>query len=234
MDILAGFKLCRKGLHQYQIDLKSCPECHKINSRAAQKRYRERNPEKIKKARKKWQKERYPEWYQQNKDRQVSLQRARRQNNQEEYLNYLRNWRQNNKKRQLDLQRKWQKKNGDRNRELKRNWQKNNPEKINARTAKRRAQKKHAVAPWANDAAIKAIYKECQNLTKETGIKHEVDHVYPLQSPYMCGLHVENNLQILTETDNSKKGNRTWPDQLECQKLPINQAFTPEQIALAG
>ena len=103
-----------------------------------------------------------------------------------------------------------------------------------ARTARRRARKKNANAPWADDAAIKALYKDCKDLTEKTGIKHEVDHIYPLQSPYMCGLHVETNLQILPESDNNKKGNRTWPGQLDCQRLPIDQNFTPEQIALAA
>lgn len=29
MDILPGFKLCRKGLHQYPADKQTCPECRK-------------------------------------------------------------------------------------------------------------------------------------------------------------------------------------------------------------
>lgn len=72
--------------------------------------------------------------------------------------------------------------------------------------------------PWADEKAIKSIYEKCDKLTRNTGIKHEVDHIYPLQSKYMCGLHVETNLQILTKEENRAKGNRTWPGQLDCQK----------------
>ncbi len=83
---------------------------------------------------------------------------------------------------------------------------------------KRKAAKISAVASWADHQKIKELYQKAVELTKETGIKHHVDHIYPLQSKYLCGLHVETNLQILTAEENIKKGNRNWPGQLDCQK----------------
>lgn len=76
----------------------------------------------------------------------------------------------------------------------------------------RRAAEKKATPSWANRKAILAFYVEAVRLTKETGVLHEVDHIYPLQSKVMCGLHVEANLQILTFAANRSKSNRHWPD----------------------
>lgn len=77
-----------------------------------------------------------------------------------------------------------------------------------AYTAKRRAAKLRATPSWANAAAIKTIYEEAKRLSILTGIPHHVDHIIPLQGSLVCGLHVENNLQILTASENSRKKNR--------------------------
>ena len=77
--------------------------------------------------------------------------------------------------------------------------------------AKRRAQLVNATVSWADLNKIKAIYEEAIRLTKETGIQHHVDHIIPLNSKYVCGLHVEYNLQILTEEENLTKSNRFAP-----------------------
>jgi hypothetical protein len=87
-------------------------------------------------------------------------------------------------------------------------WAKANSGIVNALVAKRNAAKKHATVPWADLAAIERFYVEADRLTRATGIKHEVDHIYPIQGRNVCGLHVETNLQILTKTANIRKGNR--------------------------
>lgn len=83
---------------------------------------------------------------------------------------------------------------------------------VNADTAKRRATKLEATPIFADDIKIKALYKQASDLTKSTGVKYHVDHIVPLRSTLVCGLHWEGNLQIITAEENMKKGNRIWPD----------------------
>ena len=71
----------------------------------------------------------------------------------------------------------------------------------------RRKKRDKSMPAWANVIEIRNIYKKAKQLTYETGIKHEVDHIIPSNHPLVCGLHVENNLQILTEHENIKKSN---------------------------
>jgi len=71
----------------------------------------------------------------------------------------------------------------------------------------RRKKRDKSIPPWADRKAIKAIYIKASQLTIETGVKHEVDHIIPSNHQLVCGLHVENNLQILTEYENTKKSN---------------------------
>jgi len=72
---------------------------------------------------------------------------------------------------------------------------------------KRRQKRDKATPPWANKQAIKHIYAEAKRISVETGITHEVDHIIPSNHDLVCGLHVENNLQILTKEQNCNKGN---------------------------
>jgi hypothetical protein len=69
-----------------------------------------------------------------------------------------------------------------------------------------------ATPAWANQAKIAALYEEAQTLSGMMGEPCHVDHIVPLKSKIVCGLHCEANLQILPGLENMKKGNRVWPD----------------------
>lgn len=99
-------------------------------------------------------------------------------------------------------------------------WYREHPDVANAKNARRRAAKTNATPPWITPAMrvqIAAFYAEARRLTKETGIEHHVDHIFPLRSPVICGLHVPWNLQILTVTENSRKHNHFTPGVYECR-----------------
>lgn len=74
-------------------------------------------------------------------------------------------------------------------------------------TNKRRAARLQRTPAWGDLDAMRAIYNKAAALTRSTGVPHTVDHVIPLQGKLVSGLHVHNNLQILTGSENSKKRN---------------------------
>jgi hypothetical protein len=65
---------------------------------------------------------------------------------------------------------------------------------------------------WADLGKIRAIYKMAAQLTKETGIPHEVDHMLPIKGRKVSGLHVHFNLQVIPAMDNRKKFNKFAED----------------------
>lgn len=71
-----------------------------------------------------------------------------------------------------------------------------------------------ATPKWADRRAMDALYEEARRLTETTGIRHEVDHIYPICSDTICGLHVHTNLRIVTRAVNAAKSNR-WEESYE-------------------
>lgn len=65
---------------------------------------------------------------------------------------------------------------------------------------------------WADLDAIKALYAESRRLTAQTGVKHEVDHIIPIQNRRVCGLHVHWNLRVITKSANARKHARFGDD----------------------
>jgi hypothetical protein len=111
----------------------------------------------------------------------------------------------------LEYSRAYRKVNKDKIAEYASAYQKANPHIINAITAKRKSSKLQATPAWADLKAIKGVY-ELAVIFNRTGMNLHVDHIVPLQSDLVCGLHCEANLQLLPASDNISKGNRHWPD----------------------
>ena len=91
-------------------------------------------------------------------------------------------------------------------------WTRDNPDKNRAHAALRRARLLRATPAWADPRAIAKIYARAVRKTRETGEPWHVDHIVPLRSKYVCGLHCEANLRVIPGAENCSKGNRHWPD----------------------
>lgn len=83
---------------------------------------------------------------------------------------------------------------------------------IAAKSSRRAACKLTAIPVWANQEVIKIIYKEARARSEVEAIKYQVDHIVPLKSKIVCGLHCEHNLQVIPAKDNLTKSNCYWPD----------------------
>lgn len=96
-------------------------------------------------------------------------------------------------------------------REAHRKWAAANPEKVIANSLRGNKAKKLRIPKWLTDehwAQIAALYAEARRLTKETGIVHHVDHIYPLRGKTCSGLHVPWNLQVIPWVENLHKANK--------------------------
>jgi hypothetical protein len=86
-----------------------------------------------------------------------------------------------------------------------------NPELYKALTSVRKRRHRAATPKWVGPEekkAIRQLYLEAQRLTKLTGVRYVVDHIYPLISDVVCGLHTLKNLQIMTQDENLRKSNK--------------------------
>jgi len=113
-------------------------------------------------------------------------------------------YRKNNKGSIAQKTKLWQQANRDRCNKAVRKWRKNNLAYDAHRASFYRASKLNATPKWADLIRIKEYYD------KASAVQLAVDHIVPLNSKLVCGLHCEDNLQLLPMAVNSAKGNRYW------------------------
>jgi hypothetical protein len=102
--------------------------------------------------------------------------------------------------------------NVEREREKATEYRKRNADKVNAATVKRKVIKLKASPSWGNDFFIQEAYNLAQLRTKLFGFSWHVDHIVPLKSKLVCGLHAFTNLQVIPAIINLTKRNRYWQD----------------------
>lgn len=190
---LAAFSKCARSSDGLQFKCKSChSEYNRANKEARAKHARE--------------------YYAANKERYAETGKAWREANSDRKAVIASHLYQAKKKEMDERNARWKRENPQAARAIMRKWSQANRATINVIKAKRSAAHRKATPGWANKEVMRAIYAESLRLTRETGIKHHVDHIVPLVSDLVCGLHCEFNLQILPGLENQSKSNRWWPD----------------------
>jgi hypothetical protein len=125
--------------------------------------------------------------------------------------NDSRRWYENNREAAMAAASEYKALNAEWWKEYHRTWRAKNTHKILHWVRQYQSAKLRAMPAWANRAAILAVYEKADEMRK-AGVPCEVDHVVPLRSKLVCGLHVEFNLAIVPPAENNLKGNRSWPD----------------------
>ncbi len=181
--------ICKKCVNENTKVYYSLPE-NKQRMKEYQQNYM-KNLENRKKTNK-----RVKEWQHKNKDKTYK---------------YCKKYNDTHKTKRRETENSWKSRNPDKikqyNKKSGAKWAKNNKGTRNAIDMRRKAGLIQRTPKWADLDKIREFYVEAERLTKETGIPHEVDHIIPLQGKNISGLHVHNNLQILTKSKNRSKKN---------------------------
>lgn len=152
------------------------------------------------------------EWAAANAERVRAHRQKYRQANPEKVRAAYAEWVRTNPETKEAGRQRWKERNRERYLEVcaraGKSWRQSNPEKVTAKTARRRAQLRQAAVDWADRKEVLAFYREARKRTEETGMEHQVDHIIPLQSRLVCGLHNEFNLRVITADENRRKHNR--------------------------
>lgn len=187
----------------------------KAKNAARAKAWRDSNPERAKAVAKRCYEKHRAErlaWHATPEQRKKAAAYARERYEKDgAYKTYLKTWRIDNLEHLRTWSRAYYALNAERKRASARDLQKRRRPKLAAYEAKRRSLKVRSTPSWADSSKILFYYEEAKRLTDETGILHHVDHIVPLRSKWVCGLHCEDNLQVLMATENISKSNRTWP-----------------------
>jgi len=90
-------------------------------------------------------------------------------------------------------------------------WKENNKTQVRADTKARRRKHRLATPKWLSrkqKSEIRQIYQIAITMSKTTGEQYVVDHIVPLRSELVCGLHVPWNLRVILQQENLLKSNK--------------------------
>jgi hypothetical protein len=171
--------------------------------------------------------------YERNRDEYLERQRDWQQANRDKTRAASKNWKDSHADRVKAYQAQYARDNAEtlseaarqrrladpeKHREWQRRWAENNRGRKNALTAAYAKHVKLATPRWLTNrdwAEITARYEEAVRASQETGAAHQVDHIIPLRGEWVSGLHVPENLRVISAAENARKKNAFLPELLE-------------------
>ena len=164
------------------------------------------------------------EWRAKNPEKQAAICKTYDEKNRDKRSAYAKQYRKDNPEKVQEQTKAWAKANPEkiraygqkavkawleRNPEYPSNFYKANKERYVAARARRRAAQDSATPTWLT-AIDKAMIQEMYDVSEaryiQTGIKHHVDHIVPINGKGVAGMHVPWNLQVITAHENLSKG----------------------------
>lgn len=164
------------------------------------------------------------EWRAKNPEKQAAICKKYDEKNRDKRNAYAKQYRKDNPEKIKELAKSWAEQNpekikgyavkaakawNERNPDYHSNFYKANKERYVAARARRRAAQESATPTWLT-AIDKAMIQEMYDVSEaryiQTGIKHHVDHIVPINGKGVSGMHVPWNLQVITAHENLSKG----------------------------
>lgn len=144
------------------------------------------------------------EWLNQNREKSAERERKKYAANPDKYREKTKKWYANHPEHIG----KWAKSNPEKANAISEKWRLANKDIKTAIQIRRQAEKIKRTPCWSDESKIREFYAEAKRITAETGVKHVVDHYYPLQGKTVSGLHVHQNLRVITLSENCRKSNK--------------------------
>lgn len=182
----------------------SCTECLAGRRREYMREWAKKNPE--------VKKERAADWYDKNRERVIERVRGNYYADLDKSRQRARDYAAENRVAARERARDWAQNNPEQKKASDKRWKVNNPAHYTSLKAKYRATRRMACPPWVDEAhmaRIHEIYRLRREITEQTGVPHEVDHIVPLQGKTVCGLHVWWNLRVIPREENNRRP-RIW------------------------
>lgn len=121
-------------------------------------------------------------------------------------------WRDNNKERVSVRDKEYKSTKKEHLAKLDEHWRKRNPLKLRSGNCKRRLQYLKSIPKWYEQEHVELLYSKRDELNKIWNLRLEVDHIIPLISDTVCGLHCWHNLQLLDKSLNCSKSTNYQQD----------------------